>query len=815
MRTSRSAKSAVRLNCEALEDRLTPVVAYGLQGANLLAFDTATPTQVSTTAITGITAGETLVGIDFRPQNGQLYGLGVNGAADTATLYAISTRTGTAAVVGAAPSTITFTNAVGGGTTDLPDPATTGYGFDFNPAADRIRVVAGSLNFRVNPNNGAPIDGNGDGSAPNAGNGTNHDGPISGATTSLDGSGYTNNQPNTTITTLYGINATNGNLYIQSNPNGGTTTLVGQLTLGGTPLTFTNIDAFDIPAGVNAAASNMAVTTGSGFAVLNVGGMSRLYSVNLTSGATTLLGTVGTGASISGMAIQSDLGGFPAIGLNTAGTSLVRFNTATPGTSTTVAIPAPGATGGVATNEVLAGMDIRPQTGQLYALAVNTVTGNGTLYLVDPQLGTLTAVGTVGQIAFVTTAGAAVPLPNPTTVGYGFDFNPSVDRIRVTTSSGLNFRINPNNGAPVDTDATAGNGINPDGSISGGGSTGVSAAAYTNSFGQPLTTPAGPTTLYTLDPVQNMLFIQNPPNAGTQSMGKMVTVGGMPLDFTAINGFDIPGGVNVATNNAVATGFGYAALVVGGNTILYQIDLSTGAATSLGAAPAGLSGFTMADAPGGTVSFQSATSTGVEGAAGVNVVLSRTGGSGPQTVVVTVTGGSAVAGTDFTGGPYTVRFADGQMTATLNIPFPNDGVVEGSETIVLSIMTATGAAIGAQTTTTVTVSDPAVVKGPAAFSNATIIGNILVISGAAVPNGMATVPVPQGSFVIVSDLDGDGNTELLLATPSFVLVVDMQTGQNRALAVDFNGDGVRDLQIFNPNGTSTFTDGRTGITVTG
>ena len=47
----------------------------------------------------------------------------------------------------------------GAAVVDLPDSATVGYGFDFNPAADRIRVVAGSINFRVNPNTGTGDDG--------------------------------------------------------------------------------------------------------------------------------------------------------------------------------------------------------------------------------------------------------------------------------------------------------------------------------------------------------------------------------------------------------------------------------------------------------------------------------------------------------------------------------------------------------------------------------------------------------------------------------------------------------------------------------
>src|SRR5205085_8243206 len=91
--------------------------------------------------------------------------------------------------------------------------------------------------------------------------------------------------------------------------------------------------------------------------------------------------------------------------------------------------------------------------------------------------------------------------------GYGFDFNPTVDRIRVTTGTGLNFRINPSTGAAVDADATN-TGTQTDPNINGlpTGSTGVTGAAYTNSFAQSGTTA---TTLYTLDADSNMLFIQN------------------------------------------------------------------------------------------------------------------------------------------------------------------------------------------------------------------------------------------------------------------------------------------------------------------
>ncbi len=156
---------------------------------------------------------------------------------------------------------------------------------------------------------------------------------------------------------------------------------------------------------------------------------------------------------------------------------------------------------------------------------MNATTDNGTVYIIDPQTGAASVVGTAGLVAFVTTAGAVVDLP-PVSAGYGFDFNPTVDRIRVVTGSGLNFRVNPNNGAPVDNNANAADGTNPDGGINGGpaGSTGVTAAAYTNSFGQSLT--GGVTTQYVIDATSNSLFIQNPPNNGTLTAAQTITLNG-------------------------------------------------------------------------------------------------------------------------------------------------------------------------------------------------------------------------------------------------------------------------------------------------
>src|SRR5262245_9652674 len=103
----------------------SPAVALG--DDSLTTFDTGNPGAAGAPlAVTGLTAGATLVGTDFRPQNGFRYGLGFGGGpAGSVQLYLISLRTGQATAVGTRAS---FEAPVAG----------TSFGFDFNPTVDRV-----------------------------------------------------------------------------------------------------------------------------------------------------------------------------------------------------------------------------------------------------------------------------------------------------------------------------------------------------------------------------------------------------------------------------------------------------------------------------------------------------------------------------------------------------------------------------------------------------------------------------------------------------------------------------------------------------
>ena len=192
--------------------------AFALSDNQLLTFDPAAPSGVTTKPITGITAGETLVGIDVRPQNGMLYGLGVNAAANTATLYVIGRETGQAGVVGTASSIVLTTNGVTA--VDLPAGD---YGFDVNPATtafgSRPHRASTSASTRTRAGRSTVTTGATSGSV----TGANPDGALNGATTSVGGAAYTNDQPNNgNITTLYTLSAATDQLSIQNPPNAGT-----------------------------------------------------------------------------------------------------------------------------------------------------------------------------------------------------------------------------------------------------------------------------------------------------------------------------------------------------------------------------------------------------------------------------------------------------------------------------------------------------------------------------------------------------------------------------------------------------------------
>lgn len=531
--------------------------------------------------VSGLTVSDNLVAIDVRPQNNRLYGLGYNNFTSNVQLYAIEYRAGSAVATAVGPAG-SFVDAAGSPLL-INGPA---FDIDFNPTVDRLRVITSTgQSFRMNPNNGALVDGDLGGAVGSVA-GLNPDGSANGAGTAFDAAAYTNNQANVTTTTLYTIDSASDRLFIVNPPNAGTLTTPLPLTLGGSTLDISSESGFDIPSGINVAAGN-AAASGLAYAAFTVAGVSGLYQLELSSGVTSLVGTLG-GLSVRDIAVA----GLPssAQSLNVSGSSLQRFLLQSPASSVSVTIT------GVAAGERLVGFDTRPATGQWIALGVNAAANTATLYRLDPQTGAATQLGaTAGTIAFVDALGLPIDLADGS---YGVSFNPSVDRVRVVSSSGLNFRANPLTGGPVDGDLGGPSGsvagTNPDGPVTiAAMPAGLDGAAYTNNF-------AGTTitTLYTIEASGDRLLIQNPPNSGTQTLPMSITLNGGAVDFSAATGFDIPPGPAAAANNLPVSGHAYVALTIAGATRLYRLQLDTGVLSDFGPIGAGTTasaGLTVGD----------------------------------------------------------------------------------------------------------------------------------------------------------------------------------------------------------------------------
>lgn len=435
--------------------------------------------------IMGLMAAEKIVAIDFRPATGQLYGV-----SNQNRLYIIDLNTAMATMLGTSPFT-----------TDMLGSQ---IGFDFNPTVDRIRLVSSTgMNLRLHPETGALVA---------------TDGAISMSSAMITAAAYNNNMAGASTTTLFDIDAASDKLYKQDPPNNGTLVEVGMLGVK-----VESEGGFDVAANKNIA-----------IAALFESGQTKykFYTIDLTTGKATNVGK--TDRKVIGLAIPTMM---VAYGIDNNNTLLIMH----PEANSTVTKAITGLDAGVN----IVGIDMRPVTGQLYALG-----SNSRLYTLNMANGAAVAIG----------SDPFMPILEGTS--FGFDFNPTVDRIRIVSNSGQNLRVHPVTGMVAFTDAM----ITPSTAM-------VEAVAYTNNF--PGSTM---TTLYDIDVASDMLYMQLPPNDGILSGGKP-----LGIDIAAANGFDIGGMSNKA----------WAVLKVGTTTSLYSIDLSTGKATSIMPLTTSVNGFAV------------------------------------------------------------------------------------------------------------------------------------------------------------------------------------------------------------------------------
>lgn len=233
----------------------------------------------------------------------------------------------------------------------------------------------------------------------------------------------------------------------------------------------------------------------------------------------------------------------------TATNSIVRFDSATPGT-----VLAPVTLTGLVAGETILAIDLRPTTGVLYG------------------------VGSLGGVYSFTAGGAAtfinsLSAPLTSTV-IGIDFNPVADlsgatSLRIVSNSGQNYAFNVSTGATV---------------VATSVQTGIASVAYSNND----LNAATATSLYYIDSAADLLKVATGSfNGGTAAAPAPVpiaTVGALGANFGDVSGFDIS-----STGSAFANS---------GNS-LYAINLATGAATLIGGigGNATVTGLTAVTAP--------------------------------------------------------------------------------------------------------------------------------------------------------------------------------------------------------------------------
>jgi len=230
---------------------------YGLtEGQQLVTFDSQTRSINSAVGITGL-GGDSLIGIDFRPSTGELYGFSSGNR-----FFKINTATGAATGLGNALLLIDIVKS-----------------FDFDPVNDNIRVLTNQRkNIRVNPNTGAAI------AADSLLNFVAGD-PNAGTTPVVVSGAYTNSYPGASSSTLFNLESSRNVLTIQSPQNQGKLETVGEVGLSlGNLLSYRGMDISG-QTGIGYIVGQTLVT-GTGLVE------NTLYTIDLATGAIAAAGPI-------------------------------------------------------------------------------------------------------------------------------------------------------------------------------------------------------------------------------------------------------------------------------------------------------------------------------------------------------------------------------------------------------------------------------------------------------------------------------------------------------------------------------------------
>jgi hypothetical protein len=281
-----------RPEVEALEDRRLLTTLVALTSSNtLLTFDSSVPAAATTTTVTGLAAGESLQAIAVRPATGQLYALSI------LHLYTIDLGTGAATPVGN-PKAILGLDA-------------NQLAMSFDPVADRLRVIAeqvlnkvveSAASLTVSPDTGLVV---GTGTPPQYVTGDVNAGRVP----RLSRLAYTNQVAGATAATLYGIDdmpIVPDNLVTLGGPSGVPAPDQGQV--------------FSVAPTDSSEAFTIAGPDNIAFALAEndqIASQLDLFTVSLTSGASTLVRSAVASAMVTGLAaLPGTVATLPTVSFN-------------------------------------------------------------------------------------------------------------------------------------------------------------------------------------------------------------------------------------------------------------------------------------------------------------------------------------------------------------------------------------------------------------------------------------------------------------------------------------------------------------------
>lgn len=418
----------------------------GLNASNQIFFmsNPSSPSSISGPYnVTGVTSGQQLVAIDYRPSNGMLYALGYNSTNGTAQLYTINTTNYTATAV----SSTAVNMQLGNGQS---------VGFDFNNTTNGMITITGNNGnmYSMNSTN-ATISGS-------VNTMSYATGDLFNGVANVGAAAYTNSFFGADGTTMMGYDLQH-NTIVYFDANSQTTTHT--MGLSGVVINTNSSVGMDIyydPA----SHTNRVYLAARG--TLSSG--SDLYIVNTTTGFAVSSGYIGNGSmDVRDIAVRIDrhvpanITGQLMAALTLNMHHLVTFDSEDPAT-----IRDMFDISGMTSGQTMMAIDFRPADMNLYGFGYNSSNYQYQLYRIDLNTGAAVAVNATP---------ATLNLGSNTAVG--FDFDPVTDRIRVTGSNGLNVLMSATTGAVVTVDSALQYG---QGDINVGTNAAVTAIAHTNSY---------------------------------------------------------------------------------------------------------------------------------------------------------------------------------------------------------------------------------------------------------------------------------------------------------------------------------------------